>query len=140
MKGSRTNILIWALPLAGIEGTSLLCDLVLRGNAYHTVNTLPLLAILSLSASFIYLRGLKYMGVSIYCGLMIGILKMNYTFYLEGLNGQGTMNGAYALFICLNKGIFAGLIIDAAFAISERLVQTGRLRKGSVEGMKDNGD
>ncbi len=123
MRYMRRNILIWILPLLAAEVVSVSCDLILRGNTYLAVETLPLFAMLSFSASFIYLKGFKYTAASIYLGLIIGILKMNYIFFLEDLNGQGTMNGAYALFICLYKGILAGFILDVVFAISKRLVQ-----------------
>ena len=132
MRCMKMNIFVWVLPLLAVETVSLSGDLILRGNIYDTLNTLPLFLMLLFGAAFMYSRGFKYIGISVFLGFIIGILKMNYIFYLEDLSGKSAMNGAYALFTCLYKGVLAGLIVDAVYAVSRRLVQTGVLRRDQV--------
>jgi hypothetical protein len=83
-------------------------------------------------AAFIYFRGFRYTGISVFLGLAIGIVKMNHIFYMEDLSGQGTMNGAYALFDCLYKGVLAGFAADVVFNASERLVKSGILKSRNI--------
>ena len=132
MEGIKMNILWWAVSIAAIETASLSFELILRGSIYDTLNTLPVFLMLLSGAVFMYYRGFRYIGLSVFLGLIIGIAKMNYIFYMGGLTGQGTMDGAYALFNCLYRGVSAGFITDAVCAVSKKLTQTGTPEKANV--------
>ncbi len=123
MGRKRINVLWWVLALTVIETAALSFELILRGSVFDTLSTLPVFSMLLSGAAFMYFMGFRYMGLSVFLGLLIGIVKMNYIFYMEDLTGQGTMNGAYALFTCLYKGVLSGFIVDAVFAVSKKLAQ-----------------